>query len=74
MYRKSFLDSNKIEFGDYRYAEDKIYNYFCYIAGARYAFIDKKIYVYRRNEQSVSNTYRKDGDKDWMICMIKLTA
>lgn len=31
-----------------------------------YAFIDKKIYVYRRNEQSVSNTYRKDGDKDWM--------
>lgn len=66
LYRKSFLDSNKIEFGDYRYAEDKIYNYFCYIAGARYAFIDKKIYVYRRNEQSVSNTYRKDGDKDWM--------
>ena len=46
LYRKSFLDSNKIEFGDYRYAEDKIYNYFCYIAGARYAFIDKKFRVY----------------------------
>ena len=52
LYRKSFLDCNKIEFGDYRYAEDKIYNYFCYIAGARYAFIDKKfMYTGEMNSQ-----------------------
>lgn len=66
MYRRSFLLSRGIVFGNYRYAEDKMYNYMCYINGAVYTFSDKDVYVYRRNEKSISNTYRENGYRDWI--------
>ncbi len=66
MYRRAFLEENGINFGDYRYAEDKMYNYMCYINGAGYIFEDSNVYIYRRNEKSVSNSYREDGYRDWM--------
>ena len=43
-----------------------MYNYMCYINGAGYIFEDSNVYIYRRNEKSVSNSYREDGYRDWM--------
>lgn len=40
LYRKSFLDQNRITFSEYPYAEDKLFNMQCYVCGAKYAFIE----------------------------------
>lgn len=66
LYRKSFLRKHRIRFGDYNYAEDKMFNFVCYLHGASYAFLDENVYVYRRNVQSISNVYRKGSIECWM--------
>lgn len=66
MYRHSFLKSHSVSFGAYDYAEDKMFNCACYIYGARYAFIEKEVYVYRKNDNSISHSYRKDSVECWM--------
>ena len=57
LYRKSFLDQNRITFSEYPYAEDKLFNMQCYVCGAKYAFIERIGNVYRKNEDSVSYKY-----------------
>lgn len=66
MYRRSFLQKNSILFGDYTYAEDKMFNCLCYGYGARYAFLDDTTYIYRKNDTSVSYRYRADSVESWM--------
>lgn len=66
MYRLSFLKKHMIRFGGYNYAEDKMFNFICYVCGAKYSFVEKFIYVYRKNDDSVSNTYREDSCVCWM--------
>lgn len=66
LYRKSFLDQNRITFSEYPYAEDKLFNMQCYICGARYAFRKECGYVYRKNDNSVSFQYHKDSNKCWI--------
>lgn len=66
MYRRSFLESHSVKFGAYSYAEDKMFNFACYIYGARYAFLEKDVYVYRKNDDSISHSYREDSPACWM--------
>lgn len=66
MYRRSFLESHSVTFGAYDYAEDKMFNFACYIHGARYAFLERDVYVYRKNDDSISHSYREDSVGCWM--------
>lgn len=66
MYRRSFLQEHSIRFGSYTYAEDKMFNMICYLHGARYTFVDRQVYVYRKNDASVSFGYREDSCRCWM--------
>ena len=66
MYRMDFLQKCGIEFKDLSYAEDKLFNFECYVSGAKYSFLDKAVYVYRHNISSVSNSYRKESYKNWL--------
>lgn len=66
MYRLSFLKKHMIVFGDYSYAEDKMFNFRCYLCRAKYVFLEKLVYVYRKNDTSISYGYREDSCKCWM--------
>lgn len=66
LYRQSFLQMHGIRFGDYNYAEDKMFNFVCYLHGASYAFLNESVYVYRRNVHSISNVFRKGSIECWM--------
>lgn len=65
-YRRSFLEEKKLRFCAYRYGEDKLFNFECYIQGARYAFFERPVYVYRKNDNSVSYRFREDSVDGWM--------
>lgn len=66
MYRRSFLEQHELRFCDYRYGEDKLFNFECYIHGASYAFLGEPVYVYRKNDDSVSYSYRGDSAAGWL--------
>ncbi len=66
MYRRSFLQENELGFGNYAYAEDKLFNFYCYIRGAKYGFLPEPVYVYRRNAASASYRFRPDSVRGWM--------
>ncbi len=66
MYRTSFLRENDIHFSAYRYSEDKLFNLICYAKGAEYAFLKEQVYIYRRNEDSISYQYRTDSVENWI--------
>lgn len=66
MYRRSFLQENQLCFGKYAYAEDKLFNFYCYIRGAEYAFFPEPVYVYRKNDASASYRFRPDSVRGWM--------
>ena len=65
-YRHSFLKEHGISFGTYEYAEDKIFNMLCYINGARYGFLDDVVYIYRKNNASISFQYQRDRSQCWL--------
>lgn len=66
LYRRSFLEKNKLHFTDFPYAEDKLFNMQCYCCGAKYAFLENVGYVYRRNQMSVSYKYDPDAGRCWL--------
>lgn len=66
LYRKSFLDQNRITFSEYPYAEDKLFNMQCYVCGVKYAFIEQIGNVYRKNEDSVSYKYNPESSRCWL--------
>lgn len=66
LYRKSFLEQNKITFSEYPYAEDKLFNMQCYVCGAKYAFVEQIGNVYRKNEDSVSYKYNPESSRCWL--------
>ena len=65
-YRRSFLQKYRINFGSYEYAEDKAFNFQCFIEQARYAFLDDIVYVYRKNENSISHRNQHDSAQCWL--------
>lgn len=66
MYRTSFLKEKQVHFCKYRYSEDKLFNLTCYLKGAVYAFLSEQVYVYRKNEDSISYQYRSDSVENWI--------
>ncbi len=66
MYRRSFLEQWHMTFARYDYAEDKLFNILCYIKGANYGFYHNQVYVYRKNDDSISYRYRMESEKTWM--------
>ena len=66
MYRREFLEKNHIMFGNYSYSEDQMFNLYCYINGARYAFLQAIGYTYRMNSESISFCYREDARENWL--------
>ncbi len=66
IYRTSFLKEQHITFKDFEYAEDKMFNTECYVKGIRYAFIEERGYVYRKNTASVSHRYNARLRECWI--------
>lgn len=66
MYRTAFLKENNLKFDDFNYAEDKLLSFKIYSEGADYTFLDNSVYVYRKNESSISHGYRADSVESWM--------
>ena len=66
LYRREFLEKQKIWFRDYTYAEDKMFSMQCYAGNPVYAFTGETGYIYRKNEASVSYQYRGDSVKCWL--------
>lgn len=65
-YRHSFLKEHGLSFGNYEYAEDKFFNFQCYIQGARYAFVEDVVYTYRKNDTSISHQMQRDRAFCWL--------
>ena len=71
LYRKEFIVKNHIHFKSLMYAEDKLFNIECYFHNPKYNFIDKNVYVYRKNDDSISYQYRPNPFRDWFsICNV----
>lgn len=66
LYRRSFLEKNRIYFENIEYAEDKLFNMQCYICHAKYAFVKDFIYVYRKNNESISWQYHPNSPNNWL--------
>lgn len=66
MYRKSFLEEHKINLEHFTYAEDKHFNFMCYLEGANIGFVEDRVYVYRNNTDSISHRVREDSVENWM--------
>lgn len=65
-YRTSFLKENDIWLRDFLYGEDKLFNMTCYVKGAVYDFVDDIVYVYRKNDASISYAFRSDTITGWL--------
>lgn len=72
LYRSQFLNQNKLYFEEVSYAEDKLFNMKCYLNNPKYAFLPDAVYVYRKNDQSVSFRYRADSRECWLTIAYKL--
>ena len=66
MYRISFLKEKQIRFCKYRYSEDKLFNLTCYAREASYGFLFEQVYIYRKNNASLSYQYRSDSVENWI--------
>lgn len=66
VYRRSFLMEHALSFGNYEYAEDKFFNFQCYIAQAQYAFAEDVVYTYRKNNASISHLNQQDRALSWL--------
>lgn len=66
VYKRSFLIEYSLIMKPFIYSQDKLFNVECYINQPRYSFIQDSVYVYRWNEMSISNQYKKDFTKIWL--------
>ena len=55
MYRRKFLEDNKIKFNKYRSHEDNAFNRLCYICTENISFLDEIVYLYNYNSDSITN-------------------
>ncbi|MEE0954925.1 MAG: glycosyltransferase family 2 protein [Eubacterium sp.] len=65
IYRRSFLEKNAIVFPDYRIAEDRFFNYWCYVRGASYSFLQKSVYQYQEGSQTLTVSYIDNLGSIW---------
>ncbi len=65
LYRKEFLLKEDIRNDNYPFTQDKPFNMRCLAAGAKYAFMDESVYLYRVNESSVTFKYKNNYGSIW---------
>lgn len=65
LYRKDFLDKNRIESLPYPYIEDKAYNMRCSACKPRYAFVRDSVYRYRMKEGDIPFQDKADFITVW---------
>lgn len=61
IYRRSHIIKNKIRFNNSRYSEDNSYHNLVMNTTTKYKYIDKITYIYRFNNESVTNTKNKNN-------------
>jgi len=66
LYRKAFLDKYDLKCRAYPFTQDKAHNMACYAYEPVYAFIDKSVYLYRVNEESVTYKYKENLMPVWI--------
>jgi len=71
MYGENFTE-NEAVFENLPYAEDKLFNIQCYLCNPKYAFIQETGYIYRKNDDSISFTYRPNSLECWMAIAYRL--
>jgi len=65
IYKKSFLNDNKIKFpAGIKNAEDVIFNWTCFFKNPKYCFIDKNLYNYFVNRENSATLNCKDCIKN----------
>ena len=65
LYRKEFLENNRIQSPLYSYIEDKAYNMRCSACKPRYAFVKESVYQYRLNREVVPFQDKNDFTQVW---------
>lgn len=66
LYRRAFIDKNKLKFEEVRYGEDKLFNMEAYLCSPKFAYAVLNSYTYRMNPNSLSFTYKYDNYKSWL--------
>lgn len=66
LYRRDFLLEKGIRHTPYPFTQDKAFNMKCCLHGAVYAFVDRSVYRYRVNPDSVTFSYKKNFPDVWI--------
>lgn len=66
LYRREFLERNRLKCQAYPFTQDKAYNMRCCACRPVYAFVEDSVYLYRENENSVTYKYKKDFIPVWI--------
>ncbi|MCI9552410.1 MAG: glycosyltransferase family 2 protein, partial [Acutalibacter sp.] len=65
LYRREFVERNRLACGSRRLMEDKFFNLCCCACGPVYAFTQETVYLYRDNKSSVTARYTPDMAGAW---------
>ncbi len=62
LYQRSFLEAHALRFdrNSEIYEEDRLFAYKAFIQKPRYILVDRIVYCYRYNEQSIMNSHKKN--------------
>ncbi len=63
IYRRSFLEKNKITFNDTRFSEDDSFNKLAMYTSKKLDFIDNIVYLYMDNPDSITSVLKKNKMK-----------
>ncbi len=65
LYRKAFLMEHRLWCKAYPFTQDKAHNIACCAYEPVYGFIDQSVYLYRKNEASVTGRYKENWIPVW---------
>jgi len=65
LYRKEFLLDHQLWCRAYPFTQDKAHNIACCACEPVYGFIDRSVYLYRKNEASVTGRYKENFIPVW---------
>lgn len=65
LYRREFVEKNRLACGGRRLMEDKFFNLCCCACGPAYAFTQETVYLYRDNKSSATARYTPDMAGAW---------
>lgn len=65
LYRRAFLLEHRLWCRAYPFTQDKAHNIACCACEPVYGFIDQSVYLYRKNEASVTGRYKENFISVW---------